>query len=84
MIVLASSVVPYRGSDVIRNFVKIQQQLLQGHFLNGFGCLSDCLVQVIDISAIVFVVMNLHRQRVDVGFESIVWVPKRSQFERVC
>ena len=76
MIVLATCVVSYRGSDIIRDFVKIQQQVVQRHFLNGFGCLGDRLIQILDISAIVFVMMNLHRLRVDVGFKRIVRIPE--------
>ena len=74
VIVLAASVVAHGGTDILRNFVQVQQQLLERHFLNRFRRLRECLIQVFDVGAIVFVVMNLHRLRVDVRFERVVGI----------
>ena len=51
VIVLAASVVSHGRPDIFRNFVQVQQQLLERHFLDRFRRLGECFIQVFDVSA---------------------------------
>ena len=70
---VTASVVANRAANIFGDVVKAADQLADRLFLE-FGIAGDGVVQVGDVSGMMFAVMDLHRRRVDVRFERIVGI----------
>ena len=75
---MAATVVPDRGSDGIGNGIEVGDQLVDRLTLE-LGMILECVVEVCDISLVMFRMMDLHRFGVDVGLERAVVVRQRRQ-----
>ena len=80
MIVMAAAVVADGGADFFGNIIQIFHQIFDGFFAK-VGIIGDGLVQVRHIGRVMFVVMNLHRSRINVRFERVVGIGQRWQRE---
>ena len=70
---MAAAVVPDRHSDVLGYLVDFTQKLLDG--LTGQPTLAlQCFVQIVHISLVMAIMMNLHRQGIDMGFEGVIGI----------
>ena len=75
MIGVAAAIIAHRIFDVRRNCVEITDELLDGFgFEVRFAC--DVFVLIRHVSVVMFVVMDFHRLRVDVRFESVFRIRK--------
>ena len=76
MIRVAAAVVAHRAANVRRNGIQVADEFLDG-FLFEVRLAGDGLVQVGDVGVVMFVVMDFHRQRVNVRFERVFRIRKR-------
>jgi hypothetical protein len=67
---VAAAVVPHNCANVFRHGVEVTDQVFYS-FLLEIGAL-DGLVQVIDVSLVMFGVMNFHCARIDVRLQRII------------
>jgi hypothetical protein len=74
-----SAVVPHGHPDVLGNAGEAPDELLHA-FLLEVGLPLDGPVDVIDVSLVMFRVMDLHGARVDVGLERIIGIRQLRQF----
>ena len=77
---MAAAVVDDRLPDCLGHFLDVAQQFVDRH-LREVRVPASGLVQVVHVGLVVLVVVNLHRQRVDVRFERIEGVGQRRQRE---
>ena len=77
---MAAAVVAHRGADVVG---KVRQRFdeLLNRFSGQVRLPGDCLVQVVDVGGMVFVVVNLHRPRVNMRFQGVHRIGQRRQGE---
>ena len=70
---MATAVVAHRAADVVRNGSEIADEGFKGF---GFerGVAGDGLVEIVHVSLVMAVVMDFHRQRVDVRFQSFLGI----------
>ena len=76
---VAAAVVAHGGADVFRNFVDLCEQLFDGKF-REIGVTFERLVEVGDVSAVMLIVMDFHRLRVDIRLECVERVRERGQY----
>ncbi len=72
---VAAAVVADRGPDLLRHAGQVAQQVLDGR-VEELGVLVQCCVQLVHVSAVVLVVVDLHGPGVDVGLQGIEAVGK--------
>jgi hypothetical protein len=78
MIGVSATVVTDGGADCLGNCREIRDQFI--HRLGSkLGMILECGVEVVDVSSVVLVVMDLHRARIDVRLEGVKSVGKRRQ-----
>jgi hypothetical protein len=70
MVGVAAAVVAHCAADIFRNRTKIANERFDG-FAFERRVAGHCLVQVGHVSIVMFIVMDLHRHRVDVRFERL-------------
>ena len=75
MVGVAAAVVAHRAADVGGHRVEMADEVLDGLAFE-VRLAGDGLVDVGHVSAVMFVVMDLHRLRVDVGFERVLGIWK--------
>src|SRR2546430_825881 len=75
MVGVAAAVVTDGGANVFGHGIQIANQIFNG-FLRQLRLILKRVVNVGDVSLMMFGVMNFHRARVDVWFERVVWVGK--------
>ena len=73
MIGMTAAVVPDCSADFFRDGTEVADQVLD-RFAFKAGLALDRFVQVGDVRLVMFVVMDLHRLRIDVRFQCIVRV----------
>src|SRR2546427_13310784 len=78
MICMTTAVVANNIADVLRDRIHVADQLLDA-FRFQIRLAGDRFVQIRDVSLMMLAVMNLHRLRVDVRFERIVWIRERRE-----
>src|SRR3984957_630781 len=76
MIGMAAAVIAHRAANVRRDGVEIANQLLHG-FLFQVRLACDGFVEVGHVSRVMFVMVDLHGLRVDIGFERVFCVGER-------
>ncbi len=79
---MPAAVVPHRRPDVRRNAVQVSQQVLDGPAVQARMVLQ-CGVQPLDIDAMVLVVVNAHRARIEMRLECIRRKGQRRKLERI-
>ena len=67
---MAAAIIADCSANVFRHAIQIFQQIVNGFGLQ-LGMALEGLVQVRDVGAMMFVMVNFHRLRVDVGFQSV-------------
>ena len=65
---MAAAIIPHGAANVRRHRVEVADQVLD-RFRFQVRLARNRLVHVGDVCCVVFIVVNLHRQRVNVGFE---------------
>jgi len=78
---MAARVVADHRADVLRHLVDAPEEVFDG-LPRQLGVLFERGVGVGDVRGVVFVVMDLHRPRVDVRLEGVECVGKLRQLER--
>jgi hypothetical protein len=63
--------IPNNGANVLRDSAQIADQIFD-RFLFQVGLTFDRVVDVGDVSLVMLGIMDLHRARVDMRFQSIV------------
>ena len=76
MVGMAAAIVAHGAADVRRHRVKIADQVLDGLCFQ-VRLARNRLVDVGDVGSVVFIVVNLHGQRVNVRFERVLGIWKR-------
>ncbi len=76
MIYVTTTVVAYGGPNVFRNGIQIPQQFFCALGLE-VGILLEGGIEILDVSAMVHVVMQLHGLLIDMGFECSVVIRQR-------
>ena len=75
MVGVAASIVAHRATGIFRNRSEVADERFDGFAFER--CVAgNRLVQVGDVSVVMFVVMDFHRHRVDVRFERVFWIRK--------
>ncbi|MNV55505.1 hypothetical protein D3C71_1477390 [compost metagenome] len=72
---MSAAIVAYGGTDGFRHSVQIGDQVLEAFALQ-FGCLFQRGVKIGHVCVVMSVMMNFHRQSVDVRFKCVFWVRK--------
>ena len=75
---VAAAVIAHRCANILGHAVELRDQLLDRELLQ-IGVAFESFVQIRDVSAVMLVVMDFHRLRVDVGLERVERVRKRRQ-----
>ena len=75
MVRMAAAIIAHGAADVRRHRVEIADEVLDGLAFE-VGLAADRLVDVGDVGRVVFVVMNLHGLRVDIGLERVLGIWK--------
>ena len=70
---MTAAIVAHDGANVFRNGVEIADQVFD-RFLFQVGLAFDRVVKVGDVGLVMFGVMDLHRPRVDVRLECVIFV----------
>ena len=70
MVPMAAAVVAHRAADVVRHGREVADERLQRFGLQR-GVAGDGLVEVVHVSLVMAVVMDFHRQRVNVRFQGL-------------
>ena len=74
------SIVANGGADLGRNGIEVSQKFLERFFLKvGIG--GEGFVEIVDISSVMFVVVQGHRFGIDIRFEGVGCVRERGQGE---
>lgn len=77
---MTPTVVADGGTDVIGNFLKVGNQFVEAQsFQIGFA--GDGVVEVGDVGVVMAVMVDLHRQSVDVRLQGVVRIRQRIEFE---
>lgn len=75
---VATTVVADSGADGFRNLIEVLAKIVDTHCLK-VGVTSEGRVDIGDVSIVMAVVMDFHRERIDVGFQRIISVWKRGK-----
>ncbi len=73
---MAAAIVAHRAADIFRHAVQILQNVVN-RFRLQVRMPFQGLVQIGDVSAMMFVVMDFHRSSVDIRFKCVVRVRQR-------
>ena len=73
---MAAAVVPDGRADIFGDAVKALEKLIDRQSLQ-IGVSFERLIQVRDVSVVMFVVMNFHRHLIDVGLQRVAGVRER-------
>ena len=77
---MAASIVADGGTDLCGNGIEVSQKFLERFFLEvGIG--SDGFVEIVDVSSVMFVVMQGHRFGIDIRLKGVGCVRERGQGE---
>ena len=79
MVGVTAAVVADRVADALRHGAEVGDQLVNGLAFE-IGIALERLVEVGDVGSVVFAMMDFHRLRVDVGFESVQCVGEGGEF----
>jgi len=78
---MATAIVAHRGSYGIGHLVEMCNQLLD-RLARHLRMARNRVVQVVHVSLMVLVVMQMHRLRIEVRFERVISIRQVRQFER--
>ena len=70
MVPMSATVIANCGANIFRNGIQILQQIVERFGLE-LGVAFQSLVQVVNVGAVMFVVMNLHSLRVNMGLQCV-------------
>src|SRR5690606_25690595 len=73
MVGVTATVIAHCRPDVVRDAVDAAQQILY-RLAPQLGVLLQGGVQLVDIRLVVLLMMDLHRPRIDVRLERVVWI----------
>src|SRR5277367_3370423 len=76
---MATAIVPHHGAHVFGNSAQVAQQIFRGVFAQ-FRMLFNCAVQVVNVSGVMLVMVQLHGFGVDVRLKRSIVVGKWWQF----
>jgi hypothetical protein len=79
---MTATVVAHRGADVGRNPAQVPQQPLDRHPVE-FGTVAQGDVQSLDVGAMVHVVMDAQRARIEIRFELVRSIGQLGESERI-
>src|SRR5580658_4898424 len=80
MVHVAAAIVAHGGANRFRHFIDLRQQFFDGKFLK-VGVALERFIEVGDVCAVVFVVMDFHGFCVNVGFQSVERIRQRWKCE---
>lgn len=80
MVPMAAAVIAHRAADGFRHGREVADERFERLAFQR-GVAGDGLVEIVHVSLVMAVVMDLHRQRVKVGFEGVFGIGQGGQFK---